>query len=344
MSTGVRALRGAAFSNVEGTPGTAEAATEVMLFENLTFKSDPNVMYMPKQDRASLAANIETPFPVSQFVELEADGSLYDRLANFMFSNAIRGNITPAAVGGGETLAYTWSYLMTHGTPNTPDETDGIDTFTAEWFDNLGEFETSYIFTQSIELSGAPNEDVKFNWKMGGRGVTASTKTGALVAPAAKYYANNQAKWFVDTSYAGIGGTQKTDTLKAWKWTLETMFTPRFTADGQLYFTALNEDAKKISVELTLVRNATTTAELAKRLANTTSYQRIALFSQGEIDSGQNNPSYIYLDYALKYTEWPEYDDEDGTSVITVKGESWYDTTAAKQFGVTVKTAMSAFV
>lgn len=340
---GVRALRGAQFSNVEGTVGTAEAATEVMLFENLTFKSDPYTMYMPKQDRASLAANIETPFPVSQFIELEADGSLYDRLANFMFSNSIRGNITPAAVGGGETLAYTWTYEPALGTPNTPDETNGIDTFTAEWFDNLGEFETSYIFTQTLELSGAPNEDVKFNWSMGGRGATASTKTAALTAPSAKYYAQNQTKWFVDANYAGIGGTQITDTLKAWKWTFETMFTPRFTADGQLYFTALNEDAKKLEIELTLVRNSNTTAELAKRLANTTSYQRIALFSQGEIDAGQNNPSRIYLDYALKYTEWPEYDDEDGTSVITVTGESFYDSTAGKQFGVTVKTAMAAF-
>lgn len=331
-------------SNVEGTPGTAEAATEILFLENLTRNVHSKVFYMPLSDRGRLSKNNETPFPVSAKVEYEAEGSLYDRLANFMFCNSIRGNITPAAVGGGETLAYTWTYLPGLTTQNTPDITDGIDTFTLEHADNGQNYETEFCFTTKLEISGVVNEDVKFNWAFNGRQVTESSITAGLTEPAAKYFAVNNAKLFIDANYAAIGGTQKSGVLLGFKWTFETGFVERYTADGNVYFTALNEDAKTVSLELTFQNDTTIVeAELDKFLAQTTSYIRLALFSQGEIDSGQNNPAYIYLDGAFKWGEWPAMENEDGTYSVTVVGEAFYDSTASKMFGVTVKTAMAAF-
>lgn len=331
-------------SNVENTPGTAEAATEVLFLENVTRAVHSKVFYMPVSDRGRLSKNNETPFPVSAEVEYEAEGSLYDRLANFIFSNSIRGNITPAAVGGGETLAYTWTYLPGLTTQNTPDITDGIDTFTFEHADNGQGYETEFVFTTKIEISGAVNEDVKFNWTFRGRQVTESTVTPGLTEPAAKYYAVNNSKLFIDTSWAGLGGTQKSGVLLGFKWTFETGFSARYTADGNLYFTALNEDAKEATLELTFQNDTTIVeAELDKFLAQTKSYVRLALFSQGEIDSGQNNPAYIYIDGAYEWGEWPAMENENGTYTVTVTGKTFYDSTSSKMMNVIVKTAMAAF-
>lgn len=344
MAFGNKNLRRVQVSNVEGTPGTAEAATEILFFENFDVKAQGVEFYMPKADRGTLAKNVETPFPVFRNVELKGDGSLYDRLANFLFCGSIRGNITPAAVGGGETLAYTWTYLPGLSTLNTPDITDGIDTFTYEYGDNIQPYEAEFCFVKELEISGAVKEDVKFDVTFGGRQVTNASFTAALTEPAAKYYAMQNTKLFIDTSWAGLGGTQKSGVLTGFKWNFKTGFSERFTADGNLYFTALNEDAKEIDLELTFVRDSSIVeAELVKYLAQTTTFIRIALFSQGEIDSGQNNPSYIYLDMAVKYYEWPELDDSDGQSTITVKAKTFKDPTTGKAFQAIVKTAMAAF-
>jgi hypothetical protein len=344
MAYGSRPLRKVQISNAEGTPGTAEAATEILFFEEFDVKEQSIEFYMPKADRGTLAKNVETPIAVSYFVEMKGKGSLYDRIANFLFSMSIRGNITPAAVGGLETLAYTWTYEPGLTTLNTPDITDGIDTFTIEDGDNVQAYEQEFCYVDELEISGAVKENVKFDATFGGRQVTNTSFTGALTEPAAKYYAMQNAKLFIDTSWAGLGGTQKTGVFLGFKWNFKTGFNPRFTADGNYYFTALNEDAKEIDLELTLVRDSTiTAAELVKFKAQTKTFIRIALFSNGEIDSGQANPSYIYLDGAFTAYEWPELDDEDGQSTITIKLKSFKDATSGKMFKAVVKTAMAAF-
>lgn len=345
MPYSTKALQRAQLSNPEGTAGTAEAATEILLFENLTQFLHDAVWYTPLADRGLLAANIETPIEVSKEVEFEAEGSLYDRLMVFIASNSIRGNVTATQPESGtRPNEYLWTFEPGLSTQNTPDIANGIDTFTLEYGGNVQAYETEFLFTVSWEISGTVNEDVKFKWTTRGRQVTATTFTAALTVPAHQFFAVNNAKWFIDANYAAIGGTQKTGVLQAFTITFETGFTARYTADGNLYFTALNEDVKKLEVELTLWRDSTIVeAELVKFKAATTSYQRIALFGKTEMDSGQNNPPYIYFDFAGKYVEFPELDEEDGTSVVTVKLESWYDTTAGKQFGVKVGTPMSVF-
>lgn len=346
MAFSTKALQKAQVSNVEGTAGTAEAATEVLFFENLTQILHDKVWHTPQTDRGMLVSNIETPIQVSEECEFEAEGDLYDRLMVFIAANSIRGNVTSTQPNAG-TQPNHYLHVFEPGitTQNTPDITAGIDTFTLEYGGNVQAYETEFLFTKSWEISGEVNEPVKFKWTTQGRQVTETSFTGALTAPTThQFFATNNSKWYVDTSYAGIGGTQKSGVLKAFTISFETGFTARYTADGNYYFTALNEDRKKLEIELTLWRDSSIVeAELDKFLAATTSYQRIAIFGSTEMDSGQADYPYVYFDYAGKYIEFPELDEEDGTSVVTVKLESWYDTTAAKQFGVSIGTRMQAY-
>lgn len=349
MAYSHRALNKFQISNVEGTPGTAEAATAQILYETLTQLVHDKVFHMPVQDRGLLAKNIEQPFQVSTLAEFELQGDLYDQLMVYIASNSIRGNVTPSQPDAmNEPLHYLWVFEPALTAPNTPDQTNGIDTFTGEFGNNLQAYESEFLFTVSFEIEGNFNEAVKITWNFQGRTVTETSFTGAITAPTThQFFATNKAKWYVDANYAAIGTTVKTGVLKKFKYTYETMFTARYTADGEYHFAALNEDRKAPVMELTLMRDTANTGmfdvELTKFLAQSTSYQRIELLGKTEMDSGQANPPYIWLDGAWKAREWPETDQEDGNELVTVTFDAFYDTTAGKMCGVSVGTKLAAF-
>lgn len=344
MAYGLKAFRKIQISNIEGTPGTAEVATEV-LFGVLSVPYTDLVLHMPDQDRGVLAANYETPFEVSKAIELEMEGELYDRLMVFLGHMAIRGNVTATQPDmANEPNHWLWVFEHSMTAPNTPDQTNGIDTFTIEFGDNVQGYETEHLFIQSLEITGAPNEPVTFSATFTGRRITEVTFTGALTAPTAAYFAFNNAKFYIDTTYALLGTNQITGMLRGFTWTFEPMFTPLFAADGQLYFGGVNEDKKAVELELTYYRDDTNSeAEKDKWEAQSMTYLRIELLSHDEMDSGQSNPAYILLDGAYRYTEWDAPDDEDGTAVVTVTAQSFYDVTKGNQMTVSVGTPMSAF-
>jgi hypothetical protein len=346
MAFGQKAFQYIQISNPEDTVGTAEAATEILFGETDGAYTD-KIHHTPEQDRGLLAMIVETPFQVSDKIEFDVTGDLYDRMAIFMFNNGVRGNITPTQPDNiNEPNHYLWTIEPGLTTSNTPDITNGIDTFTMEYGDNIQNYEVEYLFTTAIELTATVGEDevVEFTWSVGGRQVTESTKTAALVAPSAAYFPANLTKFYIDTSYATLGTTQKTGMLRAFTWTFETGFSARYAADGNFYFSALNEERKKVELEMTYYRDGTNT-EAAKDLFESqgTTYIRIELISNTEMDAAQANPEYIRLDGAYIYTEWNAVEEESGTVIETVKAESIYDTTAAKMMSVLIGTTMSAY-
>ena len=344
MAYGVKAFRSIQISNDEDTPGSAEAATEVLI-GGISHTYTDKVHHNPVQDRGVLARNYQAPFQVSDLIELEFSGELYDRLAVFMFNNSIRGNVTATQPDNvNEPLHFLWTMEPGLSTANTPDIANGIDTFTMEYGDNIQSYEVEYLFTTQVEISGVVNEGVQATWSMQGRQVTESAKTGALVAPALAYFPFNLTSFYIDTSYAGLGGTQKSGMLRAFTWTLETGFTARFAADGNLYFASLNEDSKNVQLELTYYRDGTNT-EAAKDLfeSQAQTYISIEMLGETEMDSAQGNPEYLKLQGSYIYTEWPTIEDDEGTAVVTVKAAAFYDTTASKLFTVLIGTKMSAY-
>ena len=342
MAYGQKAFTKFQISNEESTPGTAEAATEI-LFGQVTAPVHAVVKHQPEQDRGVLAANYEVPFDVSNEVELEMSGEVYDRIMAWALSNSIRGNITPTQPDNvNEPLHYLWTFEPGLTTANTPDISNGIDTYTLEYGDNVQSYEVEYLFTTNLEITGTVNEPVEFTWTVQGRQVTESSFTGALTAPASAYFAMNKTKFYIDTSYAALGGAQKTGMLRAFTWSFDTMFTARFAADGNLYFSSLNEEPKKVELEMTYYRDDTNSeAEFDKFQADTMFYPSIEMISDTEMDAAQANPEYLKLQGAFRYTEFPEMEDEDGTHVVTVTAESFYDTTASKMITVLLGTKLA---
>lgn len=346
MTTALTALKKQIQIGPEVTPGTAVAATEVLLGV-LEAELTSRVLHWPGDDRNLLAEHKGNEFKVGDEVELEIAGNMNHRHAPFMFGTTIRGNITPTQPDAtNEPNAFLWTYQGGLTTGNTPDITNGIDTLTIEYGDNLDDYEAEYCFTKTLVITGAPNEPVTFEWTLTGAQVTAGiTPTPALTVQTVKYYPSNMVSFYIDTSYANIGTTAKTDLLKGFTWTLETMFTPRYTAGGAYTYKGVNEDWKKVELELEYKRGTLSEVEKALWEAGSSTYLRIKLGlpASEEIDSGQSNPPYIYLDGAYHYTEWPAPEDDNGARTESVTAHSVYDSTGTRDFEVAVFTDLAAY-
>lgn len=350
MAYGNAALRRIQISNDEGTTGTAEAATAI-LFGKATIPTQDLVFHTPDQDRNSLAEIVELPFKVAQKVEFELEGAAYADLLLHVLSMAVRGNVTGVSAGGSVPNEIIWTFEPGLTTLNTPDITNGIDTRTFELGDNINCYKAAGCYVVTLEISGDAGDDedsvVMVKATIAAQSLAEGSFTGALTEVAAAYFPANMVKLFIDTSYAGLGGTQKSGVLKGWKWTLETMFTSRYVADGTYKWSALNEGKKAPELEMTFIRDSSIVeAELDKFQATpkTKTFIEIRLTSNGtEMDSGQSNPPYAKIQGAYVYTEWPELDEEDGTSLVTVKARGVKDSTSGKMMTVIVGTPLTAF-
>jgi hypothetical protein len=336
---------------------------------------------MPEEDRNTLARNLSNHFKVGVQAALSMSGNVNTRIINWLMSGAIRGNITPTQPDAtNEPLAFLWTYQPGLTTANTPDITNGIDTFTFEFGDNIQDYEAEYAFVENLTITGSPNEPVTYESDWIAHQVSETTLTPALSAVSTQRFPSNLVKFYVDADYASIGGTQVTDTLIEWSWSIETMFTPRYSAGGNFYFEGVNEDKKVVELELTLKRGDQSEAftprysaggnfyfegvnedkkavELELTLkrgdqsealkdiwdAQGVTYLRIQLNGATEIDSGQTNPPYVNLDGAFIITEWPETDDADGAQTVSITLESTYDSVGAKQHEVAVLTDLAAY-
>ena len=345
MVTALTALKKQIQIGNEATPGTAVPATEVLL-AIMEAQVTSAEFFVPEDDRNLLAIDKGNRFKISDIAELSITGSVNHRQAVFLFGNAISGNITPTQPDvTNEPLAYLWSYAHNLTAANTPDITAGIDTYTIEFGDNVDDYEARYCFTTTLVISGTAGEDTKFEWTITAADIVAGiTPTAALSVTAVQYFPANTASFYIDTDYASIGGTAKTDILKSFTWTLETMFTPRFTSSGLFIYQGVNEAAKQVELEMEWLRSATSETEKALAIAGSTTYLRIQLLGGTEIDAAQSNPPYINLDGAFQYDlPWDSPEDADGARTHTVTAKSVYDATGTRDFEVAVFTDLDAW-
>lgn len=331
----------------EATPGTAVAATEILL-GNLTWPADDYVVKLPEgEQRNSMAKYFANAFEVSQIANFAFEGDVIFRHLIYWLSMALRGNITATQPDStNQPNAYLWTFEPSLSARNTPDETNGIDTFTIEFGDDKEDYEVPYCFATHIEISGAPNEVCRVSVDITGQKKDEPTKTGGLSVQSVQRAPFNLSKYYRDTSWATmVGGspTQKTKCFKGFTWAFDTMFTPRFTGDGNLYFASVDEDVKAPTLELILVRGTESEVLRDAFEAQTTIYPGVKLLGATELDSAQTNMPYLEIHMAGVITSWPAPGEDQGLATIAVPITAVYDASGAKQTSLKVLNSLSAF-
>lgn len=342
MTDGLRGLRFIQISAEEATPGTAQKATEILL-GNLIWPADDEVKRNPEnEDRNSMARHHGNIFNVGKLATMQYTGDVMFRHLPWWLGMSIRGNITATQPDStNQPNSYLWTHEPTLTAANTPDITNGIDTYTLEYGDNMQAYETEYCFATHIEISGAPNEACQISVDITGAQKLDTTKTAALTVQTIQRAPFNLCTYNRDTSWATLGNTAKAGAMRGFTWAFDTMFTPRFTGDGNLYFAYVDEDVKAPTLSVIMTRGTESDAVRALYESESKTYIQIELFGSTELDSSQSNPPYLVIDGAYTIDSWPAAGDENGMSVVEVPFTGCYDSTGAKMMSLKVLNLLS---
>jgi len=339
---GLSAFRKIQISNVEDTVGTAEAAVEILKGTMGTFE-DEYELHRPEEDRNSLAEYFEDDEFVSEKMAATWTGDLNFRHILWALLMSVCGNVTPTQPDStNEPNAYLWTFTPALTAANTPDQTDGIETFTIEYGDDTQAWEMAYCFGVTLEISGAPNEVCTFSLDIVGDKKTECSFTPALSMQSVQLAPFNLAKFYIDDSGGTMGDTQKTGLLRGFTWTLNTQFAAFYTADGDLSYGAVTEGRKAVELSLVYRYNSDADTEEGYYQSRATRLMRIELNGQTELDTGESNPPYLQLDQAVRYENWPTWGEDEGASTFEVPAYSVYNSTYAKLFEVALLTALDA--
>lgn len=339
---GLKAFRKIQISDPEGTPGSADAAAEILYGAMGTWEAD-NELNRPEEDRNSLALYQENDAFVSNRASAVWTGDVNFRHILYALLMSIRGNITPTRPDPtNEPLAWLWELEPGITTANTPDITNGIDTFTIEYGDDTQAWEMAYCFGTQLEISGAPNEPCKFTLTIVGDKQTDCSFTGGLSAQSVQRAPFNLAQFYIDAAGGTMGDTVATGLLRGFTWRLDTKFVAFYTADGDLSYGSVVEGPKAVELDLIYKWGAAALTEKSYFEARTSRLIRIRLNGQTELDSGQVNKPYLYLDQAIRYENWPTWGEDEGASTFPVTAYGVYNSTYAKLFKASLLTALSA--
>ncbi len=306
MAYGVKALRKIQLG-VETTAGTEVNATAVWRGEG-TIINDSPVEFVP-EDIGYLQDQGRTYIPkVGALIELDETPATFEQLP-YLLQMGVDGAATGSADGVGS--GYIYAYTLATNAVRAP------DTYTVEGGDNSEEYQSTYFFCEEFKLKGAANEAVMMSGKLRGKQVaTGSEFTASLTAATVEEVLFNKGKIYIDTTT--IGTTVKTGTWLAFELNVPTGFQAVWSGDGNLYFSAVKQsDLRDITGSITLENDATGVAEVAAAVAETTRLVRLIFEGSALTTSGT---AYTYrtlkIDLAIKYTEVPSLDEQDGDNTV----------------------------
>lgn len=245
---------------LESTRGTAVAATRIM-------GAAPKAIPMDRQwqaiklgngSRAMYNAKRNDTLFVKDTITFDADHPLaFQNLPLFHYSS-IDGTITPAEVTGGQS-DYRWDVVPLLTAANAP------KTFTYEMGDDVQEYEVEFCVIDNLKMAATIPADgsaapVTGEFSYFGRQITESTFTAAQTLHSGLEFMNAKlSRLYLDSSWAGVGGTEITNILRGWELEIMTGNEPKFFGSANKYFDSFGEGA--IGATLTLDLEGTSTAD-----------------------------------------------------------------------------------
>ncbi|MFZ2738430.1 MAG: hypothetical protein WAY02_09385 [Burkholderiaceae bacterium] len=317
----------------ESTAGTLVAATKKLVGDSTyTPMIEREFEEYPRGVRAMVTGG---GFAKQRGSTIEHDGNLtYEEILYPMLSGIVN-DAAPTGAG-----PYTWDF-----TPVLTGQAS-LKTMTAEFVvDDAStkhyEREAGYFLTTEFEVDIQANDVAKLKWTAEGRAEQSSTVTGSLAPITGRTVvpSNLFALW-IDAAGGTIGTTAKTATLRGANIKVVTGAKPDYTLDGRadLDHTGIQTQMMTGELELTLEHNANAATEIAAWRAGTG--RLVRLKADNGAAAGANKA--ITFDMSVVYTDDPEFSQEDGIEIVTLKSAFEYDSTFTNAFICTVINGLSA--
>lgn len=320
---------------IETTKGTLVAATRVIVGENRLIEHRERYRSTyPRGVRATVGgAGVLT----KQWCEVSVESELSAEQILWPLMTGIRGSVS----GSNTNNAFTYTF--------TPELTTGAITIaaaTVEFLESDGSTnhiasEAGYGMTESFKIEATPDDIAKLSWKMFTRARQPTTPTSALVPYTSLEELPGSLFVYLDTTWAGLGGTQLTTIVRSVSFECMTGLAPDFTADGRT-----DKDYSKHSVNslaarlsLTLELDATGAARFDDYRTNDLVYIRLK-FTGGT--AGDADTKTVQIDGAYRFAADPTFPDDSDQKLVALELEAVYDSTGTKILEFTVINSLSA--
>lgn len=322
----------------ETTRGTAVAADTILLGQVTAVKPDRKPVYPEEQFgvRADALRAVVHQYLVSDTFRSD---HAYFQLLPFVFGCGLKGGVTPTETTGGQG-DYAWNHTPSLTAANSP------DAFTGEKGDDTQAFEFEHAMIERIRLSWQVSQSmdaspVALEFDYFARQLTPTTFTGAISLPTTEPMNGKLSRLYVDTAWSGIGGTEKTGTLRGADVEILTGVHPVFSGSAAKYFDSYAEGLIMVTAQLTIEGNANADALFDAMQAQTFQAVRLQL-NGGQIGSGTSHK--LNLDIGGTWESVTPLNGEDKTNnlhLAVLRG--FYDPTGAKLLQVNTTTNVASY-
>lgn len=311
-----------------------KAARKIQLGKETTAGSEANATTVWR-GTGSIQDNLTTVFPTenigiltgtdrSYIPRVEASLTLDQTEATFeqlpyLFECGIR-HVTPTTDADSEGV-----YTYTIPTASSSDvlATTDLQTFTVEAGDNQQEEQFLYGFARSISLSGSAGEALMCSAEIIGRQVATGTFTASVAIPTVEDILFSKGVLYIDavassTDYPAV--TQVSNTLISMDVSINTGWTPVYTADGQVYFSFIKPIGAEVTAAFTFEHNTSSVAEIAAWRAGTA--RSISVEFNGT--TGKT----FRINMVGKWDNFEKLGERDGNDIVTGTFRARYNSTA----------------
>jgi hypothetical protein len=322
----------------ESTRGTAVAATKILLGKVPAVNSDRQPVY-PSEDVGIRADAVRAV--VHQYLynnTLSTEHGYFQQLPA-LFGCGLKGGVTASEVTPSQG-DYLWTFTPSLTAANNP------DSLTIELGDDVQAFESEYAMFERIRISGQVSQGmdaspVNVEADFFGRQLTPTTFTGALSLPTAEPINAKLSRFYLDTAWSGVGGTEKTNILRGFDVEILTGVHPKFSGSGNKYFNTHGEGLIMVTANFTLEGNSDADSIFDAQQSQALQVVRLKI-AGATIGSG--TPHSLSIDVGGTWESVSPLGGEDRTDNLhTATLRGFYDATGAKLLQVAVVTNSNAY-
>jgi len=282
-------------------------------------------LHTPEEENNSLNPALTSTI-VGQYTPIKFDATAnFEQLVDLLGMTVIPGTITTP---GGGTTSRNHQFLPVLTALSVQ------DTYTFEVGNSAQEYECGFVIGESLVLTCEMNAPWMAAWTGFGGALAKSTRTGSLTAPVLEPIVANKTKVYVDTTWAGLGGTQVTGALCSATVTIPSGLQRVWTADGGLAYTTVSEGARRPTIECKFVHNAAGVAQYDLWAAQSLRFIRLEVL--GSLIEGAIYKE-LNIDMAVRWdAEVQMQQDHMGMDALVLSGTCYHDPTSDKDLEVNV--------
>lgn len=259
-----------------------------------------------------------------------------------LFGCGLKGGVTAAEVTASQ-ADYLWAL-----SPGMTSSSNAPDSLTIEKGNTEdGEMrETEFCMFDKIKISGSLDQEggenpVSVEANYFGRQLSDTTKTASIAQPSGTFMNALKARLYIDTSWAGVGGTELTNLLRSFDIEILTGLSPDYTGGANEYFNTFIESIIGVMGTFTIKGGSSAWSIFDAARSAGLIVARLAI--TGPV-IGSGTPHSLKIDFSGDYMDVSPLDsDNRGQQDATFSIDGLYDTTGAKLLQVNVVTDSNSY-